>query len=170
VGAPAASADATVVNPQRTSLGGVEVEAFDRLSHIRDGFGNTHLIQSACVRFWIASSFPRTIVSARGSGAEGAPIGLQAVAIEDDDFDRTFHVVSTDPAFVAAFFSSPMRDWFVHDLRLQQVTLDGTEVVVTFAGHPTMPGEPPNDPDLSLGFVLGFVERLPDTLASASSF
>jgi hypothetical protein len=50
------------------------------------------------------------------------------------------------------------------------VTLDGAEVVVAFAGHSTMPGEPPNDPDLSLGFVLGLVERLPDALASASSF
>ena len=167
---PAISTDETVVNPQRTSLGGVNVEAFDRLSHIRDGYGNTHLIQSACVRFWIASSCPRTIVNARGSGTEAATIGLQAVVLTDDDFDRTFHVVSTDPAFVSAFFAPSMRDWFVHDLRLQQVVLDGTEVVVTFAGHPTMPGEPPNDPDLSLGFVLGLVERLPDALASASSF
>jgi hypothetical protein len=160
----------TVVNPQRTSLGGVDVEAFDRLSHNRDGYGNTHLVQSACVRFWIGSSCPRTIISARGSGAEAATIGLQAVVLTDDDVDRTFHVVTTDPAFVSAFLAPPMRDWFVADLRLQQVTLDGTEVVVAFAGHPTMPGEPPNDPDLSLGFVLGFVERLPDALASASSF
>ena len=158
------------MNPQRTSVDGVDVEAFDRLSHIRDGYGNTHLIQSACVRFWIATSCPRTIVSARGSGAEAAAIGLQTVLLSNDDFDRTFHVVSTHPAFVAAFFSQPMLDWFLADLRLQQITLDGTEVVVAFAGHPTMPGEPPNDPDLSLGFVLGFVERLPNTLASASSF
>ena len=166
----AASVDTTVVNPQRTSLAGVDVEAFDRLSHIRDSYGNTHLVQSACVRFWIASSCARTIVSARGSGAEAATIGLQTVQLGDDDFDRTFHVVSTDPGFVAEFLASPMREWFLADLRLQQVTLDGTEVVVAFAGHPTMPGEPPNDPDLSLGFVLGFVERLPDALASASSF
>jgi hypothetical protein len=112
----AASADPTVVNPQRTSLAGVDVEAFDRLSHIRDGYGITHLVQSACVRFWIASSRARTIVSARGSGAEAATIGLQTVQLGDDDFDRTFHVVSTDPGFVAEFLAPPMREWFLADL------------------------------------------------------